>query len=101
MGVKYMVDCRSRLGLWWSIKQGAHLAMSTRAFIGWNIVGWGGLALFDSIVFHTCLGLPTSSGIKLSGLRNRLLLHRLALSYSWVIARSKPTELRSALAPSF
>lgn len=28
------------LGLWWwSIKQGAHLTMSTRAFIGWNIAG--------------------------------------------------------------
>ncbi len=81
--------------LWWSIKQGAHLAMSTRAFIGWNIVGWGGLALFDSIVFHTLLRLHQLRQV------SNFLVYEIAYFFiglllviaGLLIAGSKPTEL--------
>lgn len=81
--------------LWWSIKQGAHLAMTTRAFIGWNIVGWGGLTLFDSIVFHTLLRLHQLRQV------SNFLVYEIAyfviglllVLAGLLIARSKSTEI--------
>ncbi|MEB3282888.1 MAG: DUF2243 domain-containing protein [Lyngbya sp.] len=43
--------------LWQSIKQNPYFSLSTRAFIGWNLIGWGGFNLFDSVVFHAILRL--------------------------------------------
>lgn len=43
--------------LWQSFKENPYLSLSTRAFIGWNLIGWGGFNLFDSVVFHAILRL--------------------------------------------
>uniref|UniRef100_A0ACD5GNJ8 DUF2243 domain-containing protein n=1 Tax=Desertifilum tharense IPPAS B-1220 TaxID=1781255 RepID=A0ACD5GNJ8_9CYAN len=46
------------LGLLWNaLKQNPILPLSTQAFIGWIVVGWGGFNTFDSIVFHAILKL--------------------------------------------
>ena len=43
--------------LWRSIQQNPVVPLTTSAFIGWIVIGWGGFHLFDSIVFHALLGL--------------------------------------------
>ncbi|MGG6242461.1 DUF2243 domain-containing protein [Nodosilinea sp. AN01ver1] len=43
--------------LWRSIQQSPVVPLTTPAFIGWILIGWGGFHFFDSIVFHALLGL--------------------------------------------
>jgi uncharacterized membrane protein len=43
--------------LWRSMQQTPRLPLTTSAFVGWILIGWGGFQLFDSIFFHALLGL--------------------------------------------
>ncbi|MBE9158093.1 DUF2243 domain-containing protein [Nodosilinea sp. LEGE 06152] len=43
--------------LWRAMQRTPVVPLTTPAFIGWILIGWGGFHLFDSIVFHGLLGL--------------------------------------------
>ncbi|MBD2110082.1 DUF2243 domain-containing protein [Nodosilinea sp. FACHB-13] len=43
--------------LWRSAQKTPTVPLTTSAFVGWILMGWGGFQLFDSIFFHALLGL--------------------------------------------
>ncbi|MBD1874221.1 DUF2243 domain-containing protein [Nodosilinea sp. FACHB-131] len=43
--------------LWRSVQQAPIVPLTTSAFVGWILIGWGGFQLFDSVFFHALLGL--------------------------------------------
>lgn len=43
--------------LWRSVQQTPIVPLTTSAFVGWILIGWGGFQIFDSIFFHALLGL--------------------------------------------
>ncbi|MBD1918274.1 MULTISPECIES: DUF2243 domain-containing protein [Cyanophyceae] len=43
--------------LWRGVQQTPIVPLTTSAFVGWILMGWGGFQLFDSVFFHALLGL--------------------------------------------
>ena len=43
--------------LWRSVQRAPIVPLTTSAFVGWILIGWGGFQLFDSVFFHALLGL--------------------------------------------
>ncbi|MBD2107473.1 MULTISPECIES: DUF2243 domain-containing protein [unclassified Nodosilinea] len=43
--------------LWRGMQQVPIVPLTTSAFVGWILMGWGGFQLFDSVFFHALLGL--------------------------------------------